>query len=809
MLLTIVIISIAYMIVFAVPSMVTAVDSANEQEYVNLSLYNENVSEEQVMQRINELKELAGEHFTTCYDSCKTNKIYMLDNGYYYHASCDACRIDTIVRSDWIINNTKFTDKESVAIDALNTFKNSRSWTCCAFANFAHWYIFRTTSRSLIKSGMRNEETLSYAKPGDYLVKNGGSHYEIFVSCDSTGCWVIDGNGGKACSKDKAKVDPNLIQYRHINYNGDSIKIYRATNYNTENREIKGYYYIVNDSEGHNVRSSASISASIVGVLPNGEKVLITKYNSNNQWGYVTYGGFSGWTNLSSTYMKFDSICYEECEHSYSSASYERTHPHKEYKKCSLCGDIQYTGNTKLVSGCTTCYPPDGYLYKSLDNDTSNPKFPGKWLRSSDSTSGTITGSVPYGEYAVVIEYNSDKTWAYVIYNGTEGWTKLYEGTFPYQGEYYCPVVTFNATGGSISTSSKKVYINTQYGTLPTPTRSGYTFNGWYTSSSGGTKITSDTNVTLESDQTLYAQWTADKKYVFDINGILDGVPTSNLGTYGTVDVYINGAIVGDNVNDFCSNYPAGTTYNIYDLSTANGKMSCVNPSIFSGTINADTVLTLEFKSLYNVIYNANGGTNAPSTQIKTYGEDLLLSTDSPVRDGYYFCGWMKSPNGETFDYRGGDTYNTNSDIILYAYWRPKHYKINYNANGGYLSLISEEKLHDKPMIICDRVEPTRTGYKFAGWSTSPSGKAEYLPYAEYTKNASVTFYAVWNPSFDSDNDGTTTQKDISAMIDIICGRKAFDKNNLEGIDMNNDGAITMYDLHQAMQIVKSILLES
>lgn len=69
--------------------------------------------------------------------------------------------------------------------------------------------------------------------------------------------------------------------------------------------------------------------------------------------------------------------------------------------------------------------------------------------------------------------------------------------------------VIFNANGGTTPTASKSVEYNKTYGNLPTPTRSGYTFNGWYTSSNGGTKITADSKVMITSDQTLYAQWKA------------------------------------------------------------------------------------------------------------------------------------------------------------------------------------------------------------------------------------------------------------------------------------------------------------
>ncbi len=59
--------------------------------------------------------------------------------------------------------------------------------------------------------------------------------------------------------------------------------------------------------------------------------------------------------------------------------------------------------------------------------------------------------------------------------------------------------LTANANGGSIpstsgwtgtgNTSTKSVKYDSTYGTLPTPTRTGYTFDDWYTSSSGGSKV--------------------------------------------------------------------------------------------------------------------------------------------------------------------------------------------------------------------------------------------------------------------------------------------------------------------------------
>lgn len=52
-----------------------------------------------------------------------------------------------------------------------------------------------------------------------------------------------------------------------------------------------------------------------------------------------------------------------------------------------------------------------------------------------------------------------------------------------------------------------KYFLYIANGTLPTPTKSGYKFKGWYTEESGGTQVTSSSKFAIISEQTLYAQW--------------------------------------------------------------------------------------------------------------------------------------------------------------------------------------------------------------------------------------------------------------------------------------------------------------
>ena len=96
--------------------------------------------------------------------------------------------------------------------------------------------------------------------------------------------------------------------------------------------------------------------------------------------------------------------------------------------------------------------------------------------------------------------------------------------------------VTFDANGGSTPTASKSVTYNSTYGGLPTPNRTGYIFNGWYTAA--GSRIESTTPVTITSNQILYAKWEkATYTIAYDTNGG-DGVfeaVTADLGSSITI----------------------------------------------------------------------------------------------------------------------------------------------------------------------------------------------------------------------------------------------------------------------------------
>ena len=122
---------------------------------------------------------------------------------------------------------------------------------------------------------------------------------------------------------------------------------------------------------------------------------------------------------------------------------------------------------------------------------------------TSDGEKGLVAGS---GESAgikiadgVTVGVRLDVDGSVSVLNG--------DGTEQDWRELLLVRVMFDANGGSVSPMMLTVMGGTEVGTLPTPARDGYTFDGWFTAASGGMQVTSSTKIT--ANVTYYAHWTA------------------------------------------------------------------------------------------------------------------------------------------------------------------------------------------------------------------------------------------------------------------------------------------------------------
>ena len=149
----------------------------------------------------------------------------------------------------------------------------------------------------------------------------------------------------------------------------------------------------------------------------------------------------------------------------------------------------------------------------------------------------------------------------------------------------------------------------------------------------------------------------------------------------------------------------------------------------------------------YTIQYNANGGSGAPPSQQKTYGETLTLSSTKPTRSGYTFQGWATSASGSVA-YAAGANYTANAAATLYAVWKAITYTVSYNANGGSGAPANQTKTHGVALTLSS-TKPTRTNYTFKGWGTSASAATVvYTAGASYTANAGITLYAIWELAY-------------------------------------------------------------
>lgn len=83
--------------------------------------------------------------------------------------------------------------------------------------------------------------------------------------------------------------------------------------------------------------------------------------------------------------------------------------------------------------------------------------------------------------------------------------------------------ITFDATGGTCSQQTKEVVYGQTFGDLPTATKDGFTFLGWFDEEIGGTKIERTANVTITSSITLYAHWEQLQTKLYTRGNLVDG----------------------------------------------------------------------------------------------------------------------------------------------------------------------------------------------------------------------------------------------------------------------------------------------
>ena len=176
-----------------------------------------------------------------------------------------------------------------------------------------------------------------------------------------------------------------------------------------------------------------------------------------------------------------------------------------------LVGDLEITANWEINQYSIRIYAMTGI------NDITRPNT--GWY--SDSIGRYKEVEVNYNtSYTVSVTTNTGYEFnRWTTTNNSEASASSTSATYTFTvgaqdytlyawGKAETYTVTFNSNGGS-NVSSITVTYNSVYGALPTPTREGFNFDGWYFESTLITQVTSSTVVTTVGNHTLYAKWEA------------------------------------------------------------------------------------------------------------------------------------------------------------------------------------------------------------------------------------------------------------------------------------------------------------
>ena len=356
-------------------------------------------------------------------------------------------------------------------------------------------------------------------------------------------------------------------------------------------------------------------------------------------------------------------------------------------------------------------------------------------------------------------------------------------------------VITLNANGGSVSTGTLTKGYGSQMGTLPTPTRTGYTFTGWFTAATGGTKITSTTTVPA-NNVTYYAQWTINNYTVtYDNNYYANSIwnDTTLLGKYAQAGTTPKSKTNVADANAKDGNYikfvmPAGTSGGPYYVPAAKltaGKTytwsvyvkASTNKTIFMGdeqngqkTVNLTTnwqkvthTFTATDRNYIAFTFYANYGGWADGEELYVHSLEIMEGTPThttankqynsalgtlpaPTRTGYTFTGWYTAPVGGT-KISDATTVPANN-VTYYAHWTTNTYTITYNLNGGTANGPTSFNVGTETITL---PTPTKNGYTFTGWTgsngTTPQ-KTVTIPKGStgnksYTANWTATNYTI------------------------------------------------------------------
>ena len=336
-------------------------------------------------------------------------------------------------------------------------------------------------------------------------------------------------------------------------------------------------------------------------------------------------------------------------------------------------GDIVYTATYReVINKYTITWKNSNGVVLEIDNDVPY------------GTTPTYDGVTPTREKDAQYTY-SFNDWNPSIHSvtGNETYIASYNTALNY---YYCYL---DANTGECETDSLYIGYGQDY-SLPTPTKLGYTFLGWY---DGSTKVLQESKWNYSSDKNLIAKWEATK---YTIYYVLNGGTNNSLNPK-SYTIESDTILLSDPTRD-------GYTFLGWFDTKGNEVTSIPKGSTGFITLNA----RWNEGNIYTVTLISNVATILETTLEVQYDHAYSL----PVLDvpGYTFNGWFE----DSTQINNTGTWKYASNKTFVASWTIIDYSINYTLNGG-----TNNSNNPSSYTVDDTITfsaPSKTGYTFLGW---------------------------------------------------------------------------------------------
>lgn len=363
--------------------------------------------------------------------------------------------------------------------------------------------------------------------------------------------------------------------------------------------------------------------------------------------------------------------------------------------------------------------------------------------------------------------------------------------------------VTLDKQSGTGGSSSVTATYGSAMPSATMPTRTGYTFGGYYTSTSGGgTQYYTAAGASartwdIAEARTLYAKWTGNT-YTITYNG------NNNTGgsTAATSAVYPNARTVAS--NGFTR---TGYTFAGWNTAANGTGTSYAVGSSYSSASNLTLYAQWTINS-YTVTYDKNGGSSTPSSQSGNYNSSITLRaaiTRSEAESGTtYTVSFNANGHGTAPSALTAKVYTT----YAFSSWKSNVDNKTYSGGASYTIPASNTTMTAQwttgsrtASITLPTISDPNNQYIFKGWSTSSTATSGST--GSYTPSSNVTLYATWaenkfTVTYNS-NGGTGTIASVTKLYNetITLPSSGFTKSGCKLIGWNTkaDGTGTKYAL--------------